>query len=41
MATKMESFLSDKKIDPRRILVASAKIERLHRLQDLLERQQT
>src|SRR5262249_30765144 len=33
MATKFEDFLKEKKIDPRRILVASAEIERL-RLQD-------
>jgi len=30
MATKIEDFLKEKKIDPRRILVASAEIERLH-----------
>ncbi len=29
MATKFEDFLKEKKIDPRRILVASAEIERL------------
>jgi hypothetical protein len=29
MATKIEDFLKEKKIDPRRILVASAEIERL------------
>lgn len=29
MATKIEDFLKEKKIDPRRILAASAKIERL------------
>jgi hypothetical protein len=33
MATKIEDFLKEKKIDPRRILVASAEIERL-RLED-------
>src|SRR5262249_53869371 len=33
MATKFEGFLKEKKIDPRRILVASAELERL-RLQD-------
>lgn len=31
MATKIESFLKDKKIDPRRVLAASAKIEGLQR----------
>jgi hypothetical protein len=31
MATKIEDFLKEKKIDPRRILVASAEIERLRR----------
>ena len=30
MATKFEDFIKEKKIDPRRILVASAEIERLH-----------
>jgi hypothetical protein len=30
MATKFEEFLKSSKVDPRRILVASAKIERLH-----------
>jgi hypothetical protein len=30
MATKFDDFLKEKKIDPRRILVASAEIERLH-----------
>jgi hypothetical protein len=30
MATKFEEFLKESKIDPRRVLVASAKIERLH-----------
>jgi hypothetical protein len=29
MATKFEDFLKEKKIDPRRVLVASAEIERL------------
>jgi len=29
MSTKIEAFLKEKKIDPRRILVASSKIERL------------
>jgi len=29
MATKIEAFLKEKKIDPRRVLVASSKIERL------------
>jgi hypothetical protein len=29
MATKIEDFLKEKKIDPRRLLVASAEIERL------------
>ncbi|WP_438032260.1 hypothetical protein [Sorangium sp. So ce204] len=29
MATKIEDFLKEKKIDPRRIIAASAKIERL------------
>jgi hypothetical protein len=29
MTTKLEDFLKEKKIDPRRILVASAEIERL------------
>ena len=29
MASKIQEFLKEKKIDPRRILVASAKIERL------------
>ena len=29
MATKIEDFLKEKKIDPRRVLAASAKIERL------------
>ncbi len=29
MATKIEDFLKERKIDPRRILVASAEIERL------------
>lgn len=29
MATKIEEFLKEKKIDPRRVLSASAKIERL------------
>jgi hypothetical protein len=29
MATKIEDFLKEKKIDPRRILVASAELERL------------
>jgi hypothetical protein len=33
MATKIEDFLKEKKIDPRRILVASAEIERL-RIED-------
>jgi hypothetical protein len=33
MASKIEDFLKEKKIDPRRILVASAEIERL-RLED-------
>jgi hypothetical protein len=33
MATKIEDFLKEKKIDPRRILAASAEIERL-RLED-------
>ena len=33
MATKIEDFLKEKKIDPRRVLVASAEIERL-RLED-------
>jgi hypothetical protein len=33
MATKLESFLSDKKIDHRRILIASKQIEKL-RLED-------
>ena len=33
MATKFDDFLKEKKIDPRRILVASAEIERL-RLED-------
>ncbi len=33
MATKIEDFLKEKKIDPRRILVASAELERL-RLED-------
>jgi hypothetical protein len=33
MATKFEDFLKEKKIDPRRILVASTEIERL-RLED-------
>ena len=31
MATKIEAFLKEKKIDPRRILVASRLIERLRR----------
>ena len=31
MASKIEELLKEKKIDPRRILVASAKIERLQR----------
>jgi hypothetical protein len=31
MSTKIQAFLSEKKIDPRRILVASAEIERLRR----------
>jgi len=31
MATKIESFLKDKKIDPRRLLAASAEIERFTR----------
>jgi hypothetical protein len=30
MATKFDDFLKEKKIDPRRLLVASAEIERLH-----------
>lgn len=30
MATKFEEFLKASKVDPRRVLVASAKIERLH-----------
>ncbi len=30
MATKFEEFLKASKVDPRRILLASAKIERLH-----------
>jgi hypothetical protein len=30
MATKFEDFLKEKKIDSRRLLVASAEIERLH-----------
>lgn len=29
MATKFEQFLKDKKIDPRRVLVASRQVERL------------
>ena len=29
MATKIEAFLKDKKIDPRRVLAASAELERL------------
>ena len=33
MATKIQDFLTEKKIDPRRILAASAEIERL-RLED-------
>jgi len=33
MATKFDDFLKEKKIDPRRILVASAELERL-RLED-------
>jgi ABC-type nitrate/sulfonate/bicarbonate transport system substrate-binding protein len=33
MATKIEDFLKEKKIDPRRLLVASAELERL-RLED-------
>jgi hypothetical protein len=31
MATKIEAFLKEKKIDPRRVLAASAKIEGLQR----------
>jgi hypothetical protein len=31
MATKFDTFLTEKKIDPRRILAASEKLERLHR----------
>ena len=30
MSTKFETFIKDKKIDPRRILAASAKLEKLH-----------
>ena len=30
MATKFEEFLKASKVDPRRVLAASAKIERLH-----------
>ena len=31
MASKFEAFLKEKKIDPRRVLAASAKLERLRR----------
>jgi hypothetical protein len=30
MATKFDAFLTEKKIDPRRIIAASTKLERLH-----------